>query len=98
MRTDLSWKKRIIRWVIAAVLLLAGWGFSLVGEQLFGALGLPVWSEGDRGWNYVGVSAFVIFAAGISVFNSTLSEKVRRWLWAAVVVLAAIWFCLPANR
>ena len=94
MRTELSWKKRITRWVIAAVLLLAGWGFSLVGEQLFGALGLPVWSEGDRGWNYVGVSAFVIFAVGISVFNSTLSEKVRYWIWAAVVV---VYFLLTCN-
>ena len=93
MRADLSWKKRIIRWVIATVLLLAGWGFSLVGEQLFGALGLPVWSEGDRGWNYVGVSAFAIFAAGVSVFNSTLSEKVRYWIWAAVVVITFVLTC-----
>lgn len=98
MRTDLTWKKRIIRCILAAVLLFVGVGFALVGEQLFGALGLPVWSDGDRGWNYVAVTAYVIFAAGISVCNSTLSEKVRRWLWAAVVVLAAIWFCLPANR
>ena len=93
MRTELSWKKRITRWVIAAVLLLAGWGFTLVGEELFGALGLPVWSEGDRGWNYVGVSAFVIFAVGISVFNSTLSEKVRYWIWAAVVVITFVLTC-----
>lgn len=93
MRTDLTWKKRIVRWVIAAVLLFVGVGFALVGEQLFGALGLPVWSEGDRGWNYVGVSAFVIFAAGISVFNSTLSEKVRYWIWAAVVVITFVLTC-----
>ncbi len=93
MRTDLTWKKRIIRYILAAVLLLAGWGFTFVGEQLFGALGLPVWSEGDRGWNYVGVSAFVIFAAGISVFNSTLSEKVRYWIWAAVVVITFVLTC-----
>ena len=93
MRADLSWKKRIIRCILAAVLLLAGWGFSLVGEQLFGALGLPVWSEGDRGWNYVGVSAFVIFAVGVSVFNSTLSEKVRYWIWAAVVVITFVLTC-----
>lgn len=93
MRTDLTWKKRITRWVIAVALLLAGWGFTLVGEELFGALGLPVWSEGDRGWNYVGVSAFVIFAVGISVFNSTLSEKVRYWIWAAVVVITFVLTC-----
>lgn len=90
MRTDLTWKKRIIRWAVAAVLLLAGWGFTFAGEQLFAALGLPVWSEGDRGWNYVGVSAFVIFAAGISVFNSTLSEKVRHWIWLSVIAAALL--------
>ena len=98
MRTELTWKKRIIRWVIAAVLLLVGVGIAFAGEQVFATLGLPVWSDGDRGWNYVGVTTYVIFAAGISVCNSTLSEKVRRWLWAAVVALAAIWFCLPTNR
>lgn len=93
MRVDLSWKKRAIRWVIAAALLLVGWGFTLVGERLFGVLGLPVWSDGDRGWNYVGLFAFVIFAAGISVFNSTLSEKVRYWIWAAVVVVTFVLTC-----
>ena len=93
MRSDLSRKQQITRWVIAAVLLLAGWGFTLVGEELFGVLGLPVWSEGDRGWNCVGVSAFVIFAAGISVFNSTLTEKVRCWIWAAVVVITFVLTC-----
>lgn len=93
MRTDLTWKKRIIRYILAAVLLLAGWGFTFVGEQMFGALGLPVWSEGDRGWNYVGVSAFVIFAAGISVFNSTLSEKVRFWIWLAVIGATLVLTC-----
>lgn len=93
MRSDLSRKQRITRWVIAAALLLAGWGFTLVGEELFGVLGLSVWSEGDRGWNCVGVSAFVIFAAGISVFNSTLTEKVRYWIWAAVVVVYFLLTC-----
>ena len=93
MRSDLSRKQRITRWVIAVVLLLAGWGFALVGEGLFGALGLPVWSEGDRGWNCVAVSAFVIFAAGISVFNSTLTEKARYWIWAAVIVITFLLTC-----
>ena len=89
----MSWKKRLIRWAIAAVLVGAGAGFAFTGQHLFNTLGLPVWSDGDRGWNYVGVSAFVIFAAGISVFNSTLSEKVRYWIWAAVIVITFVMTC-----
>lgn len=89
----MSWKKRLIRWAIAAVLVGAGAGFAFTGQHLFKTLGLPVWSDGDRGWNYVGVSAFVIFAAGISVFNSTLSEKVRYWIWAAVIVITFVLTC-----
>ena len=78
-------KKRLIRWAIALVLMGAGVTFAFIGRRLFVSWGLPVWSDGDRGWNYVGVIAFVICSAGISVFNSTLSEKVRSWIWAVVV-------------
>lgn len=83
----MSWKKRLIRWAIAAVLVGASAAFAFTGQRLFAALGLPVWSDGDRGWNYVGVTAFVILTAGISVFNSTLSEKVRLWIWAVGIGL-----------
>ena len=83
----MSWKKRLIRWTIAAVLVGAGAAFAFTGQHLFNALGLPIWSDGDRGWNYVGVTAFVILTAGISVFNSTLSQKVRLWIWAVVIGL-----------
>lgn len=84
----MSWKKRMIRWLVSALLVGVSVIFVFVGPRLFAALGLPVWSDGDHGWNYVATVAFAIFTAGISVFNSTLSEKVRRWLWAAVAVLA----------
>ena len=87
MRDGMSWKKRLIRWAIAAVLMGAGVAFAFMGQNLFAALSLPIWSDGDRGWNYVGVTAFVILSAGISVFNSTLSEKVRFWIWVAVIGL-----------
>ena len=93
MRAELSRKQRLVRWGLAVVWIAAGAAFAWKGLQLFALLGLPVWSDGDHGWNYVGVSAFVIFAVGVSVFNSTLSEKVRYWIWAAVVVITFVLTC-----
>ena len=85
MNEKLSWKQRLVRWVIAAVLIAVGIAFAWAGTRLFDAWGLPVWSDGDHGWNYVGVTAYALFVVGISLINSTLTEKVRAWIWGAVV-------------
>lgn len=85
MNEKLSWKQRLVRWVIAAVLIAAGIAFAWAGARLFDAWGLPVWSEVDHGMNYVGVTAYALFVVGISLINSTLTEKVRAWIWGAVV-------------
>jgi len=61
-----------------------------IGGRLFTVLNLPVWSDGTKGWNYPGVISYVIFVAGITVFNTTLKEKARFWFWAAVIALAVI--------
>jgi len=90
MNRELSKKQRLIRWIVAAALVITGAAAAVLGPQLLAALNLPIWSEGDRGWNYVGVSAFLFFAAGVSVVNSTLSEKVRNWVWLAVVVVTVL--------
>lgn len=90
MNKKLRRKQILIHWVVAAALLALGCGFALVGVGLFNALGLPVWSDGDHGWNYVGVIAYAFFVVGISLINSTLTEKVRTWIWAAVVIAALL--------
>ena len=33
----------------------------------------------------MGVTAYAFFVVGISLVNSTLTEKVRAWIWGAVV-------------
>ena len=85
MNEKLSWKQRLARWGLAVVWIAAGAAFAWKGLQLFALLGLPVWSDGDHGWNYVGVTAYAFFVVGISLVNSTLTEKVRAWIWGAVV-------------
>lgn len=85
MNEKLNRKQYLVRWVIAAVLIAAGIAFAWAGARLFDAWGLPVWSDGDHGWNYVGVTAYALFVVGISLINSTLTEKVRAWIWGAVV-------------
>ena len=90
MRAELSRKQRLVRWGLAVVWIAAGAAFAWKGLQLFAFLGLPVWSDGDHGWNYVGVIAYAFFVVGISLINSTLTEKVRTWIWAAVVIAALL--------
>ena len=90
MRAELSWKQRLVRWGLAVVWIAAGIAFARVGTRLFDAWGLPVWSEVDHGMNYVGVIAYAFFVVGISLINSTLTEKVRTWIWAAVVIAALL--------
>lgn len=85
MNEKLNRKQYLVRWVIAAILIAAGIAFAWAGARLFDAWGLPVWSDGDHGWNYVGVTAYALFVVGISLINSTLTEKVRAWIWGAVV-------------
>ena len=85
MRAELSRKQRLVRWGLAVVWIAAGIAFAWAGARLFDAWGLPVWSDGDHGWNYVGVTAYALFVVGISLINSTLTEKVRAWIWGAVV-------------
>lgn len=85
MNEKLNRKQYLVRWVIAAILIAAGSAFAWAGARLFDAWGLPVWSDGDHGWNYVGVTAYALFVVGISLINSTLTEKVRAWIWGAVV-------------
>lgn len=86
----MSKKKKLTRWVIAALLVGVSIAFAYLGVRLFGALHLPVWSDGTKGWNYPGVISYVIFVAGITVFNTTLKEKTRFWFWAAVIALGVI--------
>ena len=92
MNDKLSWKQRLARWGLAVVWIAAGAAFAWKGLQLFALLGLPVWSDGDHGWNYVGVTAYAFFVVGISLINSTLTEKVRAWIWGAVVVATLLTF------
>ena len=94
MRAELSWKQRLVRWGLAVVWIAAGAAFVWKGAQLFALLGLPVWSEVDHGMNYVGVIAYAFFVVGISLINSTLTEKVRTWIWAAVVIAALLMMLL----
>ena len=87
----MSKKKRLTRWVIAAALAAIGAAFVYLGGRLFAALNLPVWSDGTKGWNYPGIIGYVIFVAGITVFNTTMKEKARFWFWAVVIVLTILW-------
>ena len=67
-----------------------------VGDRLFDACGLPAWSEGTSGTHYPAIVGTVFLLIGIGLFNFTLEQKARRWIWTAVVILLVLWNLLAA--
>ena len=66
------------------------------GDRLFAACGLPSWSEGTTGTHYPAIVGTVLMLFGIGLFNLTLEQKTRRWIWTVVVVLLVL-FNLLVN-
>lgn len=75
-------KKTFTR-VIAVALIAFGvvlgvnWGSAkfCIGDHIFSALGLPVWSKGTSRAHYPAILGSVFLLAGISMFNFTLQKK-----------------------
>ena len=81
--------------IIAVLLIVVGLALGVtwnkasfcVGDNIFAALGLPVWSNGTTGTHYPAVVGSIIILIGIGLLNSTLQTKARRWMWAIVILL-----------
>ena len=92
--------KRIFRkWITAIVLIVIGLAMGVtwppskfcLGDQLFLSLGLPAWSNGTTGMHYPAIVGSIFLLIGIGFANSTLPEKIRRWISAAILLLIAVW-------
>jgi len=89
--------KKVLTRVIAVALIACGvvlgvnWGSAkfCIGDQIFHAFGLPVWSKGTSGAHYPAILGSVFLLAGIGTFNFTLQENCRR-LIGTVVLLAVL--------
>ena len=95
--------KRIFRkWIAAVALIVIGLAMGVtwppakfcLGDQLFLSLGLPAWSNGTTGMHYPAITGSMLLLIGIGFANSTLPEKLRRWVSGAILLLIAVWYFL----
>ena len=92
----MSQKEKLTGRMVAVLLITAGlvlgvtWNKVCIGDNLFEALGLPVWSNGSSGTHYPAVAGIITVLIGSGLFNYTLQAKARRWLWAIAVLLLIV--------
>ncbi|MBE6962775.1 MAG: hypothetical protein E7445_10040 [Ruminococcaceae bacterium] len=90
--------KTVLTRVIAVALVSFGiflgvsWGSAkfCIGDQIFHAVGLPVWSNGTSGAHYPAILGSVFLLAGIGTFNFTLQEKSRRLIGTVVLLVVLV--------
>ena len=95
-------KRTFGKWIIAAALIGIGLALGVtwtpdkfcLGDRLFLALGLPAWSNGTTGAHYPAIVGSIFLLIGIGFANSTLPEKIRRWISAAILLLIAVCYFL----
>ena len=96
-------KRSIFRkWITAVALIVIGLAMGVtwtsskfcLGDQLFLSLGLPAWSNGTTGMHYPAIVGRIFLLIGIGFANSTLPNKLRRWIGGAILLLIAVWYLL----
>ena len=87
-----TWRKRLN----AALIYLLGGAFGTnlgpdricLGDRIFQALGLEPWSDGGRlGLHYPAVIGVVLICVGARMYQSTLEERERIWVWVYASML-----------
>lgn len=61
-----------------------------LGDNMFLALGLPIWSNRTSGIHYPTIAGAVSVLIGVGVLNSTLQEKIRLWVWVIAFLILVI--------
>ena len=91
-------EKKTIARIIAIFIIVLGatlgvtWnrtGFC-IGDSIFHALGLPVWSNGITGSHYPAIVGSVFILVGISAINYTLQKKERYLVWMTVIAFFVV--------
>ncbi|WP_010495730.1 hypothetical protein [Paenibacillus elgii] len=60
-----------------------------LGERLFQWIGLPVWSRGVSGLNYVGITSLLLLFAGLFTLRASLQRHARKITLLALIL--AFW-------
>ena len=98
-------KRIFAKWLIATALIGIGLALGVtwtpdkfcLGDQLFLALGLPAWSNGTTGAHYPAIAGSIFLLIGIGFANSTLPEKIRKWVGGAILLIIALWCFLSVS-
>lgn len=98
-------KRTFGKWIIAAALIGIGLALGVtwtpdkfcLGDRLFLALGLPAWSNGTTGAHYPAIAGSIFLLTGIGFANSTLPEKIRKWVGGAILLVIALWYFLSVS-
>ena len=84
-------KKLIAAFILTGLGLVLGvyWNSEkfCIGDELFSAWGLPIWSNGTTGTHYPAIAGIVLILIGTTLFNLAVTEKVRRWTWGIVIAV-----------
>ena len=101
--SDKSWGELIMnnkmpKQISAILLIILGiifgstWGSAgfCLGDNVFTAIGLPVWSNGTSGTHYPAIVGIALILIGVAVLSPTLSKKARFWVWSIVILILLI--------
>lgn len=61
-----------------------------IGDNIFSAVGFPLWSGGTNGVHYPGMLGLFFVFVGAGILNTTLSLKIRKWVWKIVIALFVV--------
>ncbi|WP_127486989.1 hypothetical protein [Paenibacillus ehimensis] len=76
--------------------IILNWSYpstTALGEQLFQWLGLPIWSQGTSGLNYVGITSMLLLLAGLFTLRTSLQRHARKITLLALILS----FWLPSQ-
>lgn len=90
--------RHLIKRISAIVLIIFGilfggnWSSSrfCLGDNVFSAFGLPVWSKETSGIHYPAIVGMVIILIGVGILNTTLSKKALLRVWSIVIIILII--------
>ncbi len=100
--SKMNTNKQLTKKISGAVLIILGTVFGgtwkskafCLGDHVFSALGIPVWSNGTKGTHYPGIVSLFVILIGIGILNTTLSKKERLWIWGGtILIILIISFC-----
>ncbi|SCW55748.1 hypothetical protein SAMN04487970_101545 [Paenibacillus tianmuensis] len=85
-----------IAFMLITSTIILNWSYpdaKALGVRLFQWIGLPVWSQGSSGLNYVGITSILLLLAGLFTLRTALQRHARKITLLALILS----FWLPSQ-